>query len=397
MSQYQPVVFERNGESLNFPIHGQCDDRFSGVLADFQQNYLAIDGDVEEVGSAACVMIDGEPVVDLWGGFKDRERTREWEEDTLVAIRSNSKGLCGIVANKLADEGVIDLDAPVARYWPEFAAGGKADMPVRYILDHRAGLPVLTDPLWPGAIYDWEAMTTALAAQEPLWVPGEEAGYHTITQGFLIGEIVRRVTGMTIGQYAREHVTGPIGADFYFGLTPDEEARCAEFLDIIEGTVYDPKAPASPFAARLRQQFPPGVQASTSQWRRAEVPSSNGHANARGMARLWSAVLGVGKHTILSMPARNRMMSVQHELHEMVGNRTIRQGMGCIVNSPPWAYFGPNSKAFGSHGFGGSAVMADPDRNLVIAYVMNSPHRSLSTGIRSRRIIDATYEALSSL
>jgi CubicO group peptidase (beta-lactamase class C family) len=391
---FEPAVRNHGGKKIEFPIFGHCDERFRPVLDAFRENFVQVDEEIEECGATACVIEKGKTVVDLWGGFQDRERTRPWERDTLVAIRSNSKGLTGLSLNILADRGQIDLDAPVATYWPEFAAAGKDKLPVKYILDHRAGLPVLTEALWPGAIYDWNAMTSALAAQAPLWTPGVEAGYHSITQGFLIGEIVRRVTGLTVGQYTRKEIAEPLHADFFIGLKPEEEERCAEFLDIVEGTVYDPKTSRSPYADRLRRQFPEGLQASTPQWRRAEVPSTNGHANARGMARMFSGVLGYGPVQILSKAAMDRMRTVQHNLHEQVGNRSIRQGLGTIVNSPPWAYFGPNENNFGSHGFGGSLATADPDRGMSISYAMNSPHRTLSTGVRSRRIVDATYNSI---
>lgn len=394
MSQITEAVRVKDGTETTFPIHGRYDPKFECVAAAFIDNFTDTGMEVEEVGASACVIQEGEIVVDLWGGFQDREQQQEWHEDTLVAIRSNSKGICGVTANILADKGLLDLDAPVAKYWPEFAAAGKQDMPVRFILDHRAGLPILTEPLWRGAIYDWTAMTEALARQAPLWEPGKEAGYHTITQGYLIGEVVRRITGKTIGQVAREEIAEPLGADVYIGLRPDEEARCAEFLDVIEGTVYDPKSSVSLYAEKLRAQFPDGLQASTSEWRRSEVPSSNGHANARGIARMYSGVLGYGNKPLLSPGALARLRTVQHSLHESTGNRTIRQGMGLIINSPPWAYFGPNENAFGSHGFGGSLGMADPDRAMSISYTMNNPQKTLSTGPRSRRIVDATYAAL---
>ncbi|MDF7774863.1 serine hydrolase [Sphingomonas sp. AOB5] len=392
--QFEPAIRNENSVDFSFPIQGYCDPRFAPVVDAFRENFVQIDEEIAEVGACACVIENGKTVVDIWGGYRDEHRTDPWRPDTIVAVRSNSKGLCGVVANIMADRGQLDLDAPVATYWPEFAANGKQDLPVRFLLDHRAGLPVLTEKLWPGAVFDWEAMTTALAAQAPLWTPGEQAGYHTITQGFLVGEVVRRITGKMIGEVARELVSGPLEADFFIGLKPDEEARCADFIDIVEGTVYDPKTSRSPYADRLRAQFPAGPQANSATWRQSQVPSSSGHANARGMARMFSAVLGYGDHPLLSEAGRKRMTTIQHNLHESVGNRSIRQGMGTIINSPPWAYFGPNPNTFGSHGFGGSLAVADPDNGLAISYAMNQPHRSISTGIRSRRIADATYRSL---
>ena len=207
------------------PVNGSCEPRFRAVLDAFMENYRS----EEEFGSAVSVVVDGRTVVDLWGGWRDAARQREWQHDTIVCMMSVSKGITGLAFSLLIDRGLVDVNEPVAHYWPEFASNGKETLPVRYILDHRAGLPIVADPLWPGAIYDHEAICGALAAQAPLWAPGTVAAYHVHTQGYLLGEIVRRLTGRTVGAFLRQEITGPLAADFMIGgLSAHDQARCAE-------------------------------------------------------------------------------------------------------------------------------------------------------------------------
>jgi len=219
----------------NFTIQGDCDPRFAGVVEAFAENYRVED----EIGSAFTVVLDGKAVVDLWGGWKDAACTQAWERDTIVCMMSVVKGICGIAFNRLIDRGLVDPDAPVAAYWPEFAQAGKEKLPVRYVLDHRAGLCVVTANLPRGAMFDRTAMTEALAAQAPLWEPGTQAGYHIHTQGFLLSEITRRVTGKTIAAYFRDEIAVPLKLDYQIGgLSEKDQARCAEIQPVLEGTLF---------------------------------------------------------------------------------------------------------------------------------------------------------------
>ncbi len=236
----------------------------------------------DEVGSAFSVVKDGEAVVDLWGGWKDAACTVPWERDTIVCMMSVVKGLCGITFNTLIDRGLVDPDAPVARYWPEFAQNGKAELPVRFVLDHRAGLPVVTAPLPRGAMFDREAMTNALAAQAPLWPPGTQAGYHIHTQGFLLSEITRRVTGKTLARFFRDEVALPLHVDYQIGgLSAADQLRCAELQPVLEGTLFavKDKQPATllgqAFAQNPDEPWP--VTLNSKAWREAEICSANGH------------------------------------------------------------------------------------------------------------------------
>src|SRR5580658_10101739 len=211
---------------MMIPIAGTCDPRFRKVREAFAANFET----AGEIGASVAMYIDGKQVVDLWGGYADRARTRPWTRDTLVNIYSTTKGLAAMCAHRLVDQGKLDLDAPVAKYWPEFAAAGKDKLPVRYLLSHRAGLPAIRKTLPPEALYDWKTMTAAVAAQEPWWEPGKKHGYHAITYGWLVGEIVRRASGKTLGTYFRDEIVSPLGLDAYIGLDARNDARTANII-----------------------------------------------------------------------------------------------------------------------------------------------------------------------
>lgn len=207
-------------------VQGICDSRFEPVKEAFLANFA----DHGEVGAAVAVMVEGKMVVDLWAGHADADRTRLWHRDTIVNLYSTTKGMTTVCAHRLADQGLLDLDAPVAKYWPEFAQGGKEDIPVRYLLSHQAGLPALREILPRGALYNWDVMTSALAAEQPWWEPGTRHGYHALTFGFLVGEIIRRVTSMSVGRYFQQEIAAPLGLDFHIGLAPEHEVRVADMV-----------------------------------------------------------------------------------------------------------------------------------------------------------------------
>lgn len=284
-------------------VHGHCEAAFES-LRDAIADILTTGS---EVGVAIAVYVAGHSVVDVWAGDKDAARTQPWDADTIVNLYSVGKAFTAVCALRLVDAGVLDLDAPVARYWPEFAQAGKARMPVRYLLTHQAGLPAIGHTLPADAVLDWDVMTQALAAQEPWWEPGQHHGYHVNTPGFSLGEIIRRITGKTPGTYLRDEIAEPAGIDFFVGFGPELDARCADLLP----------PPASPEGEELRRQLsvdpatlggltlmrfnayrnPPelsGTAIITRRWRAAEVPSTNGHGNARAIARFYSALAGDG-------------------------------------------------------------------------------------------------------
>jgi CubicO group peptidase (beta-lactamase class C family) len=279
-----------DGSARDGAISGVCDARFRAVRDAFAGNF-AHQG---EIGAAVAVTVDGKRVLDLWAGHTDARRTRPWTRDTIVNIASATKGPTAICAHYLAGRGLLDLDAPVAAYWPEFARAGKAAIPVHLLLSHRAGLPAIDAPLPTEALYDWGAMTRALAAQQPWWEPGTRHGYHAFTFGWLVGEVVRRITGRSLGRYWREEVAGPLGIDCHIGLGAEHDARVAEFIPGPPGEL-DVEAEliknAGPMTAKAVNNPPKTVaDMNTRAWRRAEIPAGNAHTNARALARAYGAL-----------------------------------------------------------------------------------------------------------
>jgi CubicO group peptidase (beta-lactamase class C family) len=389
-------TFEARGRAV--PLNGLLESRFEPVLEAFQENYRSED----EVGSAVSVMIDGRTVVDLWGGWRDGARQREWQRDTLVCMMSVSKGITGLAFNMLVDRGLVDVNAPVARYWKEFAQNGKATLPVRFVLDHRAGLPIVADPMWPGAIFDHKATCEALAKQAPLWEPGTVAAYHIHTQGFLLGEIIRRVTGKTVGQFIRDEIAGPLNADFLLGsMSAHDQARVAEVMPNMEARLFAAKEVerdtlrSKAFVQNPSEPWP--VTLNSRPWRESEIASGNGHGNARGVARIYGAFARGGELDAvrLSSPASiTVMVTEQHNITEVMQERPYHQALGILLNTPAAVYMGPNPRAFGHHGIGGSLGFADPDARIGFSYAANKMHAVGTNGPRAARLIDALYKSI---
>ena len=386
-------------------VDGHCEPQFEGVRDALAE--VLVSG--FEVGVALAVYVDGQAVVDLWGGHADAARTRPWQRDTIVNLYSVGKAIGAVCMLRLVDAGVLDLDAPVARYWPEFAQASKARIPVRYLLTHQAGLPAIARSLPSGAWRSWDVIAEALAAQAPWWEPGAGHGYHVNMQGFLIGEVVRRATGETLGAYLRESLTGPAGIDFFIGFGPALDPRCADVL---------PLQP-SPEAAELQRRLsvdpgglsglplmrvnayrnPPEISGTgvvnSRAWRAAEVPSTNGHGNARAVARLYSALAGNGELDgvhVLS-PELIARASAEHVYgDDLVLQRPTRFGLGFQLTMAE-RRLGPSPRAFGHFGAGGSLGFADPDARVAFGYAMNQgrggwQHKHV------RHLIDLVYSAL---
>ncbi len=387
---------ELDGRPL--PLHGSYEPGFARVADAFVENYRVED----ELGSAVSVVVDGRTVVDLWGGWADEARTRAWQRDTLVCMMSVAKGITAIAFNMLVDRGLVDLYAPVARYWPEFAQGGKSELPVRYLLDHRAGLPVL-DPerLWRGAMFDREAMIGALARQRPLWEPGTVAAYHVHTQGYLLGEVMKRVTGRLVGEFVRDEITGPLGADYWIGLPASEHSRVTPLVPsdgpkllAAQGSEDEDSLRVLAFA-----QNPPGTWAdmvNSTEFREMEMPSGSGHGTARAVARIYGSLAAgeVDGVRLLSEDAIDTMTTMQHDMVELLQERHYRQGLGLLLNSPDAVYMGPHPEAFGHHGIGGSIGFADRAERLGFGYAINKMHAVGTNGPRARRLIDAVFDCL---
>ncbi|MFJ8109594.1 serine hydrolase domain-containing protein [Streptomyces sp. NPDC096132] len=381
-------------------VHGHCDERFVAVRAAFEENFR----DRDELGAAVAVTVDGVTVVDLWGGFADAARRRAWERDTLVNVWSTSKGPTALCAHILADRGLLDLDAPVAAYWPEFAAAGKENVLVRHLLSHRAGLSGLRDPHTLEQLYDWEVTTARLAATEPWWEPGTRSGYHAFTYGFLVGEVVRRVSGLLPGAFLEREVTGPLGIDFRLGLPEKEAGRAAEL-------VHPPAASSSEQAAVFAQLAPAAIaalanplvgaaEANSPGWRAAEIPAANGHGTARAIAALYGIVAGHGSYggrRVLSPEAAERVREGQGGCRDLVLGAGFAHetevALGLWLSGANGSY-GPNPRAVGHDGFGGSCGLADPEAGVSLGYVMNRMGPRIADDPRKMALVDALYSAL---
>jgi CubicO group peptidase (beta-lactamase class C family) len=381
-------------------VDGHCDERFAAVRAAFEENFR----ERGELGAAVTVSVDGEVVVDLWGGWADADHTRPWERDTLVNVWSTTKGPTALCAHILADRGLLDLDAPVATYWPEFAAAGKEKVLVRHLLSHRAGLSGLREPHSLEQLYDWEFTTGRLAATEPWWEPGTASGYHAFTYGFLVGEVVRRVCGQLPGAFLAQEVTGPLGIDFTIGLPEKEAGRAAEL-------VHPPAASSSEQAAVFSQLTPAALaalanplvgaaEANTPEWRAAEIPAANGHGTARAVAALYGVFAGKGSYDgrrVLSPAAAERVREGQGSCRDLVLGAGLDAeteiGLGLWLSGTNGSY-GPNPRAFGHDGFGGSCGLADPEAGLSLGYVMNRMGPRIADDPRKMALIEALYSAL---
>lgn len=385
-------------------LHGFCDRRFAILSEAFADNFRERD----ELGAALCVTIEGRPVVDIWAGWADQAHARPWGRETLVDVFSVGKGMVALSLLVLVERGQVDLDAPVARYWPDFAARGKASITVRSLLSHRAGLPAIRRSVPEHAIYDWQLMTTALADQEPWWKPGEKHGYHVNTFGFLIGEIVRRVSGQTIGDFFRTEIANRLDADFHFGLGAKEDPRVSEFVwsadksrprisDLDPDLVEDDAEHA--LLLRCAYLNPPGLSGlgtvNTRRWRSAQIPSANGHANARATARVYSALACGGTVNGVRLLAPDLVDEATREASsgiDFVLRRPTRFGLGFQITQQERP-LGPNPRSFGHFGAGGSLGFADPIARLSFGYTPNRAGPRWQDP-RNKALIDAVYACL---
>jgi CubicO group peptidase (beta-lactamase class C family) len=391
---------------VRWMIEGYCDPLFAGVRDQFARNF----SERGDVGAAVAVTVGGEPVVDLWGGWLDEARTRPWEGDSVVNVWSLGKAVSAICLLRLVERGKVELDAPVARYWPEFAQASKAALPVRFLLTHQAGLPAIREPLPPGSnILSWETMTTALAAQEPWWEPGSAFGYHTNTFGFLVGEIVRRVDGRTVGRYIREELADALGIDFMVGFGPEQDYRVADWIPYQAPPGEASQRPwleADPatldgvaLARLLAYRNPPpllngGVNSRL--WRAAEFPSTNPHSNAGALARLFGGLASGGKLDGAPLLDANLIAAantIQAGGEDLILGRPNRFGLGFQLTIPGVRPLGPGAHSFGHYGNGAVLGFADPDASVGFGFVCNRAGRSWRDP-RNIALVDAVYASL---
>ena len=381
-----------DGPRPGTPVSGRCDRRFDPVREAFAANFE----EQGEVGAAVAVYVDGDLVVDLVGGWADARRTRPWRPDTLVDVYSVGKAFVALLALRLVDQDRLGLDDPVASVWPEFATGGKEGATVRHALCHRAGVPAIRQPLTDQDLWDWETMAAAVAATEPWWEPGTRHAYHTNTYGHLVGELVRRVTGDLPGQ-GLAALAGALGADVRCGLLPSEQTRCAEVIWAFGGdtpTIDLAGRTGDDLMVHLGYVNPPGYSSmgvvNSPQWRAAQVPSTNTHATATGVARIYRALLEPGR--LLSTDLLAEATSPQSVGYCPVLGEEATFGLG-FTPTTTRRPFGPNPSAFGHFGTGGAVGFADPDAGVAFGYAMNHViPRWRST--RNRALADAVYGCL---
>ncbi|MGV9450785.1 serine hydrolase domain-containing protein [Streptomyces sp. NPDC003635] len=366
-------------------VQGSYDDLFAAVPGALAE---VVDGG--DLGGSVAVFVDGEPVVDVWAGFADAGRSVPWRRDTLVNVWSVSKTMTALCALVLADRGELDLDAPVARYWPEFAANGKEHVLVRHLLSHTAGLPDWDPPLPVEDLYDWASATARLAAQAPRWEAGTAAGYHSLTQGFLVGEVVRRISGREPGVFLAEEVAGPLGADFHLGLSAEHDPRVA--------LTVPPPGRDQDYAARTAgdggagDSAVPGVRVrdgNSVAWRRAQIPAASGFGNARSVALVQSVMAcggAVGTTRLLSRAGCDRAWEEQFAGEDLVLGMSTRWGLG----------YGLFGSTYGWGGWGGSLVMIEPETRSVVAYVTNQM-REPAEDTRGLEIVMAAQDGIEAL
>lgn len=389
-------------------VQGTCDSKFQEVRQEFERNFQ----ERGEVGASVCVSVQGQTVVDLWGGRANAETNTPWKEDTMSVVFSSTKGATALCAHMLASRGQLDLDAPVAKYWPEFAQSGKKNIPVKMLLSHQAGLPAVRETLPDGAYADWDLIVNALAKEEPFWEPGTRNGYHALTFGWLVGEVVRRVSGKSLGTFFKDEVAGPLGLDFWIGLPEDKEARVAPMISA------EPN-PESPF---FREIATPGSiqsivllnmggymgaepQFDTRAAHAAEIGGAGGITNGRGLAGMYEPLALGGKKGSVEL--------VNSQTLARMGRVASSTGRDAVLVMPTRFALGymktmDNRKepagvqdsvlvseaAFGHVGAGGSFGFADPPAAMSFGYTMNRMGPGASLNDRGQSLVDAVYRAL---
>jgi CubicO group peptidase (beta-lactamase class C family) len=375
-------------------VHGTCDQRFSRLA-----ELLAANLDSgEDVGASVAVMLEGELVVDLWGGFADEAKTVEWQSDTITNVWSSTKTVMALAVLMLVDRGQLDVDAPVATYWPEFAANGKEAVLVRHLLSHTSGVSGWAQPVAVDDIFDWDKSTKMLAAQEPWWTPGHGSGYHALNQGHLVGEVVRRITGKKLGEFIRDEIAGPLGADFHVGLAESEFSRVANVIPPpplpVDLTALDPELVV---VKTFTGPAPEASIAWTSQWRSADIPAANGHGNARSLAMAQHAVANggsVGDVRLLGPDTMEQIFRVQSDGVDQVLMVPVKFGIGYALPNATVPHM-PDRRICFWGGWGGSSVVNDLDNRMTVTYVMNRMADGLLGDARGQGLTSAALAAVS--
>lgn len=391
-----------DGQGVQGEVKGTCDDRFNGLRELFTSQLAS----GEALGASLAVRLDDQPLVDLWGGWSDQGQTSPWQSDTIVNVWSTTKTMTNLCALILHDRGLLSVYEKVATYWPEFAANGKENVEVRHLLSHTSGVSGWAQPIAADDIYDREKSTAHLAAQEPWWEPGTASGYHLLNQGHLVGEVVRRVSGKTLGQFFAEEVAGPLGADFHIGLDPKDFGRVSDVIPppplaaSIDFTTLDMNSPAvKSFTGPVAD---PNA-ANTEAWRRAEIGAANGHGNARSVALVQSAVANGGAATgaggervqLLSPDTIKVIFDEQSNGVDLVLGIPLRFGIGYALPQTDTLPYIPNDPGICFWGgYGGSMIIVDTTRKMTLAYMMNKMSAGIIGSPTSAAIIAEAYRIL---
>jgi CubicO group peptidase (beta-lactamase class C family) len=380
---------------VNDVLQGHCDARFDKVAEALAEEITT----GEEVGAAIAIDIDGELVVDIWGGHADAAKTVPWGEDTIVNVFSSTKNITALAGLMLIDRGLVEPSAPVANYWPEFAANGKQDIEFRHLLSHSSGLSGWDVPFTNEDMYDWDKSTAALAAQAPWWEPGTASGYHALTYGHLIGEVLRRVTGKTLKDFVRDEIAGPVGADFQIGASIEDTGRIAEIVPATEPLDLPPFDQLPEVMVKTLIGPPPDPNlANTAAWRAADMGAVNGHGNARALARILSVIsLGgtVNGVQLLRPETVDTIYDVQTDGPDIVLlGHPVRRGLGFGLPQLETFPFVPEGRICFWGGWGGSWETMNPDHRATAAYVMNKMAPGIEGSDRTTRYFNLIYEAL---
>jgi CubicO group peptidase (beta-lactamase class C family) len=349
----------------------------------------------QDLGASFCATKDGEVIVDLWGGWADEARTRPWEKDTLVNVYSTTKTMTALTALMLADRGELDFDAPVARYWPEFAAAGKADVKVSHLMSHGSGLSGWREPIAKDDLYDWEKATALLAAQAPFWEPGTAPGYHALTQGYLVGEVIRRIAGRTVGTVFREEIAEPLGADFHIGLPASEDGRVADLVPPPPGAAV---GDGEQTELQANMSHNPGIDVAetrTRAWRGAEIPAAGGTGNARSIAQVHAILANGGVaqgKRFMSEAGCRKALQPQIEGDDLILGRPVRYGMGFGLPGAELPLPNPDSIFWG--GYGGSLAIIDMNARTTFGYAMNRMAPTTTGDMRALGLAMAMWRGL---
>ena len=379
-------------------VEGYCAEEFAAVSRAFAANFSnQLTPQQRDIGASVAVVHNGKVVVDLWGGYKDSNRTIPWGQDTLACAMSTTKAFATVAVLQLVDRKVIDLEAPIADYWPEFAQAGKENISVSCLLAQLAGLPLI-DNAKPNSFFIPGYLETALAAQRPLWPPGSTPCYHSFTYGPLCQILVEKVTGKSLGTYLRDEILGPLNIDFHLGVPHELLTQCADVILAENIPTISQAAEDGSLMSRAWMPLPLSAEVFNSdRYRQIEFASGNGYGNARGLAKFYAAlcadVNGKQPPNIISHAVLEAAIEEQWDDIEQQTERHFRYSTGFMLNND-FFNMGRNPRSFGHPGLGGALGFADPDAKIAFGYVGNYVHPINNTGPCAQALIDATFASM---